>query len=67
MRMTSEKRTTFMGEIKEGSPGPGNYNQGSTFGDGKGYKFEGKRQDKYNENPGPGSYSSRNEYTKYNS
>lgn len=41
--MSSAKRTTFMGEIKESNPGPGNYYQYSSFGNGKAYKFEGKR------------------------
>jgi len=55
--MTSAKRTTFVGEIINEQPGPGNYNQTSTFGEGKGFQFGGRKQEKMNDNPGPGSYT----------
>ncbi len=39
-------------------PGPGNYNSGREFGSGAvGFTMGGKKGVKYNENPGPGSYS----------
>lgn len=37
--MGSAKRTTFMEDIDEYNPGPGNYNQGSSFGNDKGFRF----------------------------
>ena len=57
MRLASAKRTTFMEEIREEVPGPGNYNQGSTIGNAKGFTIQGRPDAKYNDVPGPGSYN----------
>lgn len=38
-------------------PGPGNYQNKDCFGDGKGFSIGAKKDPKYNENPGPGSYN----------
>ena len=37
-------------------PGPGNYNDVEKFGKG-GFTLQGKKQEKHNANPGPGSYN----------
>lgn len=42
-------------------PGPGNYGNIDTFGkNAKGFSIQGRMEDKFNENPGPGSYNNSN-------
>ena len=64
MRIASGKRTTFMSEVKEEIPGPGNYNQSSDIGSGKAFTFQGKKDQKYNDVPGPGSYDTKDDVTR---
>ena len=48
-------------------PGPGNYMDQNTFGQGKGFKIGEKQKDMQILNvPGPGSYSQNEFYTKTN-
>lgn len=58
------KRTEVIEKEVASVPGPGNYNDEFGFGKGKGYSIQGKKGDKYNENPGPGSYSRADELTR---
>ena len=59
-RLNSAKRTTFMENAPNDLPGPGNYDQGSTFGNGKAFTIQGRPDAKYNDVPGPGSYNNDN-------
>ena len=38
-------------------PGPGNYNDKSSFSEGKGFSMGKRSSSKLNDNPGPGSYN----------
>lgn len=53
-----------MEEAPNELPGPGNYDQGTTFKGEKGFTLGAKQDHKYNENPGPGAYDAKNELTK---
>lgn len=64
MRLSSAKRTTFMEQVGEDKPGPGNYDSGSTFANAKGFTIGTRKDQKYNDVPGPGSYRSDSEITK---
>ncbi len=52
------KGLTMGGKIQdrapEDLPGPGNYDQRSKVGEGPKYSMYDRRDDKYNDNPGPG-------------
>lgn len=46
-------------------PGPGNYNQGSTLANSKGFTMGARKDQKYSDVPGPGSYNAKDDLTKY--
>lgn len=57
-RFGSSKRNDIVDKKRTELPGPGNYGDIDEFGKTKkSYTFGTKNKDKYNENPGPGSYS----------
>lgn len=64
IRLASAKRTTFMEEAPNDLPGPGNYDQGTAFTGSKGFTIGARQDPKYNENPGPGAYDSKNDLVK---
>eukprot|EP00347_Sterkiella_histriomuscorum_P018852 403343924 len=63
-RIATTKRKTFMEEVPNEMPGPGNYDQGSTFQNGKGFKIGTRQDPKFSDVPGPGSYDTKNDLTK---
>ena len=54
-----------MEEAPNEMPGPGNYDQGSAFANSKGFTIGAKKDQKYSDVPGPGSYNAKDELTKY--
>lgn len=54
----TSRRTDIVDKNQTELPGPGNYSGNDEFGkNAKGFAFSGRRDDKYNDVPGPGSYS----------